>query len=128
MLTPFLSRGNFLILAKIIWQIKHSSGNIAEIKIPNLKDASSGVTEISPTKKLDNPFKEKSATAPVIVGADAPPKSPNIAKIANIHAPPNGNFSLAKTIVPGHNKLAVKPHKIQAPIHTQVIGTKATVK
>lgn len=51
-------------------------------------------------------------TLPTIAGPMLPPKSPAIARSANIAVPPAGNFLEEILSVPGHIIPTEKPHKI----------------
>ena len=54
----------------------------------------------------------KSATLPTIAGPIPPPRSPAIAKSANIAVPPVGNALEEMLIVPGHMIPTENPHTI----------------
>ena len=69
-----------------------------------------------------------SAIKPATVGKTLAPTSPQMASIANTHAPDAGNLREATTSVPGHSSPLKNPHSTHATSATHATGTSPTTR
>ena len=72
----------------------------------------------------DNIMEQLSATLPTMAGPMLPPRSPAIAKSANIAVPPVGNALEEMLIVPGHMIPTENPQIAQPNRLSRGFGTK----